>query len=151
MRRLIFLGFLAAMLFFITHVASAQEVSGTYCVTLNVTEDDDGPKNETVVFKMQFNPVKTGYGIVHSYFKPPDSGPIVMGGTYQSVGTSLFMNLMVTQKVSSSEREAEVVQVTINKSTLKGSFFSIGQEFDRSTRRYNQNYSSGTVTVKQCQ
>jgi hypothetical protein len=34
------------------------------------------------------------------------------------------MNLMVTQKVSSSEREAEVVQVTINKSTLKGSFFS---------------------------
>jgi hypothetical protein len=140
------------MLFCTTQVASAQEISGSYCVTLHVTEEEDGAEDETIVLKMMFTPVRTGYGTVHSYLKPPDSnGPIVIGGTYQSVGTSFFMNLMVTQKVSSSEREAAMVQAAVNKSTLKGTFFSIGQEFNRSTRRWHQDYSGGSIAMKKCQ
>jgi hypothetical protein len=151
MKRVALLGVLAAMLFFSAQAASAQEVSGTYCVTLNITEDDDGPTNQTIDFKIKLTPVKTGYGMAHGYFKPPDSGPVVMGGTYQSVGTLLYMNLVLTQKISSSEREAGVVQVTINKSTLKGSFFVIGHEFDRTTRQFGQNYSAGSVALRRCQ
>ena len=151
MKRVAFLGFLAAMLFFSAQAASAQELSGTYCATFHITEEESGPENVTVVIKMKIDPVKTGYGIVSGYFKPPDSGPVVMSGTYQSVGTSLFMNLVVTQKVDSSERQGDVAQVSINKSTLKGSFFTVSTSFDRSSRRFEQDYSAGTVTLKRCQ
>lgn len=131
--------------------AGAQVPSyvGKVCMTSTITARQTGPVTPQVVpivldvTNLGFNT----YSVVGAATATGDQ-PFVVGGTGTIVGGFLYMNLTTTQTHASGWMDTGINQTRLNLSTLQGTFYEIGHDFDPATGQFDLNrYTSGTVSV----
>ena len=87
--------------------------------------------------------------LFQGYIIVPGDGPVVMSGSGFVSGNTLTLTLCESQyHTSSTWRDSGVTHVSVDKTTLDGTFYSIGYDFktDPSDRKFDDRYSAGTLT-----
>ena len=117
--------------FTITDSTDESEIGGSITCTGGISKVGD----EFYIFQ--------GYIIV------PNDGPVVMSGSGFMSGNTLTLTLCVSQfHTSNSWRDGSVLHISIDKTTLDGTFYEIGYDFntDPDDRIFDNRYSAGTLT-----
>jgi hypothetical protein len=87
--------------------------------------------------------------LFQGYLIPPDDGPFVMTGSGFMTGNTLELTLRESQyHTSNTWRDGGVMHVSIDKTTLNGTVYDVGHDFntDPADRRFDARYSAGTLT-----
>ena len=87
--------------------------------------------------------------LFQGYIIVPNDGPVVMSGSGFMSGNTLTLTLCVSQfHTSNSWRDGSVLHISIDKTTLDGTFYEIGYDFntDPDDRIFDNRYSAGTLT-----
>jgi hypothetical protein len=106
------------------------------------------------------------FQIVHASLLPnptvddPDDKPILMSGTGQIISSQkgatphrvFYMNLHYSQEHADQSpykywHDGRIAQVSLDLSTLKGSFWMIGTDYDAATAQYDAGYDNLDVTL----
>jgi hypothetical protein len=75
------------------------------------------------------------------------NGPVLLTGGGVMIGNNLIFTLTQTQEhTDNSWCDGFIWQITIDKSNQNGTFYSVGQGFNKTTRNYGQEYAAGTVS-----
>jgi hypothetical protein len=154
MRRRIFVLALTTLLILGLSLANALAGSVNYLgkTTWSVTiTDDNKPEKIGAIFTMTGGISKVGdeFYLFQGYVSQGTDGPFIMAGSGVMIGNTLFFTLSESQKhTSSTWRDSGVMHVTIDKTTLNGTFFDIGHDFntDAGSRTFDQRYTAGTLT-----
>lgn len=132
---------------------SAITAEGNYCWNIKITEDKNGAITpETYVMKTHIVPLgnKTTAIIRGSVVVNDDYSPIITGVASIS-STSINATLNATQRHKNNNwNDTSSLQMVINQSTLKGTFFEIGHDFDRSSHTFDDRYSRGQLIPIKC-
>jgi hypothetical protein len=84
--------------------------------------------------------------LFQGYVTLSDDGPFVLSGSGFMNGTTLVFTLSSSQKHTSNKwRDSGVMRVSINKSTLNGTFYDIGTDFNTGTRVFGHRFTAGTL------
>jgi hypothetical protein len=119
--------------------------------TFSITLRESGPVSESASMTGAITRMGGTYYSFQGYVSLPDDGPIILAGGGVLVGDILYLNLTCTQKHTENDwRDTEIIHLELDKSTLNGTFYSVGQDFDESTAGTTQDFDSrfqaGTLT-----
>jgi len=90
---------------------------------------------------------------VQGYLIPTDGdGPFILAGGGVLIGETLYLNLSGTQKhTDQPNRDTGIMQVQLSKTTLNGTFYSIGRDFNLNdagpTPYFDSRFQAGTLTL----
>lgn len=152
----------ALVVFTMLLVVSAASVSeavfgeGDFCWTVKITQTEQGPVAiPGMLGKFHIKSLDPATFVMTGLVTVPGDNPFILTGTAAKIGTKIFANLVGTQdhKVDQGGglwRDMDIVRATIDSATLSGTIFGVGDSFDRSTRVFDQMYSSGTLTPRAC-
>jgi len=142
---------LAAVLFLSGESVRAQSLNGNMCFAVQITEDHGGPVNKAFVTKMHAVAQDKVHSTVSGVMQFPDDGPFVMTGMAVVQGKAIFVNLTVTQAHTSEPwKDSGIMQIRLNSTTMKGSIWTIGHDFDTQNRVFDSTYASGTIAKVAC-
>lgn len=140
---------LLGLLMLLPMLSMAQSYVGKVCAVNTLTTRDQGPVTP-VVFVMEFDVTNLGgttYSVAGGLLAPPDE-PVVATGHATLVGNELYFNLIVTQAHADGWVDTGINRTRLSLSTLTGTFYEIGHDYNTGTRTYDQNrYSAGTVAL----
>lgn len=132
--------------------ALAQDPSfmGKYCWNYTVT-DTTTDLVLPATFVMTTDIVKMGtasYSLI-GYLSVPDDNPVIFSGVGQFIGSTLYLSLIGSQNhLTGGWRDSSVFHAEINTSTLSGTFYDVGNDFNATTRaRDSSRYSAGTIEL----
>lgn len=132
---------------------AAIKSEGNYCWNIKITEDTSGSITPvSYVMKLHIVPIgnKTTAIIRGSVIVPDDYSPVITGIASISP-TSIRGNFDASQiHKNNNWNDTSRTQFTINQSTLKGTFFEIGHDFDRNGRTFDDRYSKGQLIPIKC-
>ena len=81
------------------------------------------------------------------YVTLDNDGPFVMSGSGFLMGTTLVFTLSESQEhTDNSWRDSGVMHIKVDQSTLNGTFYDIGLDYNTSTKVFDQRFSAGTLT-----
>ena len=118
----------------------------TFTITDSTKHDDIGM---SLTVTGGISKVGDEFYLFQGYLVVPNDGPFVMSGSGFMSGNTLTFTCRASQSHTSSPwRDGGVVQLSIDKTTLNGTFYSIGYDFntDPGDRIFDDRYSSGTLT-----
>lgn len=130
--------------------AAAQVPSylGKVCLISTVTVRQTGPVAPQV-YPIMLDVTNLGantYSVVGS-FRDIDQ-PFVVGGTASIIGGDLYFNMTTTQAHSDGWMDTAVHQARLNLSTMQGTFYEIGHDYNTANGQFDVNrYSAGTVSL----
>lgn len=129
--------------------AAAQGVPDTLCLSVTLTENEAGPLPTPKKFKMNVRlaTVNGTYFTIWGKVTVPQDGAFYVGGTGILETTWLTMNLTTSQKHTDAWRDAGIMQVKFNVSTLRGSFYEIANSFDTQNRVFDPMFSAGSLRI----
>lgn len=128
---------------------AAQSYLGRYCFTATVTQRDTSPVSESLPF--QYEAASLGGGMYALAGKTIGTGePFLIAGIAQLIGQELIGNLATTLRDEDGSRDTGVAQFRLNVSTLTGSFFEVGNDFNPSSGQFSRRYSAGTLVATAC-
>jgi hypothetical protein len=140
-------------LFGSTNSRAAINTEGNYCWNIKITEDQSGIiPPEIYTMKLHIVPVgnKTTAIIRGSVIVTDDYSPVVTGIASIS-SSSINANLDISQRHKDNTwNDTSSLQIIINQSTLIGTFFQIGLDFDRTTKKFDTRYSRGQLIPIKC-
>ena len=157
----------ALMFIAILFIASSENVSalvipdgpivdgGDFCWNMKITETKDGAvaSSTPMLTKVHVSPLDLFTYILTGTIAVPGDNPAIFNGTASFISTKIIGNLSVTQdhKTGNLFRDAGLTRITIDPITLKGTFFSIEQSFDRTNHAFDTpGYYSGILTPRPC-
>jgi hypothetical protein len=119
--------------------------------TLSITLREHGPVSESASMTGAITRMGGTYYSFQGYVSLPDDGPFILAGGGVLIGDILYLNLTGTQKHTDNDwRDTEVLHAQLDKITLNGTFYSVGQDFDANTAGTTQNFDirfqAGTLT-----
>jgi hypothetical protein len=119
--------------------------------TLSITLREHGPVSESASMTGAITRMGGTYYSFQGYVNVQDDGPFILAGGGVLIGDILYLNLTGTQKHTGNDwRDTEVLHAELDKTTLNGTFFSVGHDFDVSTAGTTQNFDTrfqaGTLT-----
>lgn len=130
---------------------SAQVIPDNVCLLVTITENEAGPL-PTPFQKVKMNVHLASDNAKHFtiWGKVIVSGdaPFYVGGTGILESTTLTMNLTSSQRHTDGWRDTGVMQVKYNISTLKGTFYEIGHDFDTVNHVFDERFTAGSL--RQC-
>lgn len=139
---------LAFLVMCVGGVSSAGAATTTVTLKVNQQYDETG-KSAAGPFKLTLYLTPQGttsYVVTGKVSGTVDSTPY-LGGTALVVGTNLICNLTITENnTTDKKRMGGVMQVTVNKTTYKGTYWWVGSRFNQSTLEFKDKYSYGTVS-----
>ena len=129
--------------------ADAATATLTKVLKLNQQYDEEGASAQgPFTLTVYLTPVANGstnYVVTGKVAGVTDGVPYI-GGTGLVVGTNLILNLTLTQNnTTEKKRTGAVLQVTVNKTTYKGTYWWVGTRFNQSSLEFKDKYSYGTV------
>lgn len=143
------------ILFYILISASntlAQDPSfmGKYCWDLIITDDTTG-LTLPATFILTTDIVKMGrasYSLI-GYVTDSGDNPAIFSGVGQIIDSTLYLSLIGSQRhLNGGWRDSSVLHAEINTSTLSGTFYDVGNDFNATTRaRDSSRYSAGTIEI----
>jgi hypothetical protein len=140
---LLLLGLSTSTAFPFNSVNYLGKTTWTFTITDHTNTSDIG---QSVTITGGISKVGDEFYQFYGYFDP-NNGPVLFTGGGVMIGDNLIFTLTQTQEhTDSSWRDGAVIQITIDKSTQSGTFYSVGHSFNKTTRTYGQYYGAGTVT-----
>lgn len=144
---------LPGLLMLLPLLAGAQSYMGKLCTVNTLTTREEGPVTPRV-FVVELDVTNLGgttYSVAGGVVAPPDE-PMVVTGHATLVGNDLYFNMIVTQAHADGWLDTGINRTRLNLSTLTGTFYEIGHDYNPSSRTYEQiRYSAGTVQLSACQ
>lgn len=132
--------------------ALAQDPSfmGKYCWNLTITDTTtDTPILSTFVLTTDIVKMGTASYSLIGYVTDPGDNPAIFSGVGQFIGSTLYLSLIGSQNhLIGGWRDSSVLHAEINTSTLSGTFYDVGNDFNATTRaRDSSRYTAGTVEI----
>jgi hypothetical protein len=92
------------------------------------------------------------YYTMQGYTILPNDGPLILAGGGVLIGETLYLNLTVAQQhTDNSWRDTGVLHLQLNKTTLNGTFYDVGHDFDTDSIGpspvFDSRFETGTVTL----
>jgi hypothetical protein len=88
---------------------------------------------------------------VSGVVQTPGDAPFVMTGMAVVQGKSIFINLIATQAhTAEPSRDSATMQIRLNAATMKGTFWTIGHDFNTEQPSFESTYSAGTIAKVDC-
>ncbi|MCX5888523.1 MAG: hypothetical protein NTY36_03625 [Deltaproteobacteria bacterium] len=118
--------------------------------TAAITDDTD-PTAMGNAFTVTGGISKVGdeFYLFQGYVIPEGDGPFVLSGSGFMNGNTLVFTLSSSQDhTNKTHRDSGVMHVSIDKTTLNGTFYDISTIFDKDARTFGQHYTAGTLTLK---
>ena len=132
---------------------AAITAEGNYCWNIKILEDESGSVTpETYMMKLHIVPIgnKSTAIIRGSVIVPDDYSPIITG-VASITSTTISANINATQRhKNNSWNDTSTAQITINQSTLNGTIFEVGYDFDRSSHKFDDRYMKGQLIYVKC-
>lgn len=132
--------------------AEAQTFLGEFCWQMTGTENESGPiPPETALARMGVTYLGGSYYLLQGIANSAD-GPVILNGTGIFYGSQVLMTLTLSQDHTPFDhwRDGSTVQVTLDASSLSGTFWDVGSSFNPTTRTFGPMYSAGTATFTSC-
>ncbi len=77
---------------------------------------------------------------------PDNDGPFVLSGSGFMMGTTPVFTLSESREhTSSSWRDSGVVHISLDKTTLNGTIYDIGHDYDKNAKVFDERYTAGTL------
>jgi hypothetical protein len=131
--------------------AAAQVPSylGKVCLISTITARQTGPVTPQVV-PMLLDVTNLGantYSVMGATTATGDQ-PFVVAGTATIIGGELYFNMTTTQSHASGWMDTGVNQTRLNLTTLQGTFYEIGHDFNTANGQFDTSrYTAGTVSL----
>jgi len=118
---------------------------------LSITMDDDGPASMSITMTGTITHMGGAYFTMQASLIPTDGdGPCVLAGGGVLIGETLYLSLAGSQHHTdgSGNRDTDVIHVELDKTTLNGTFYGVGNDFNISPDHYGygDHFSAGTLT-----
>jgi hypothetical protein len=124
----------------------AKGINGNFCFTAHITENEDGPCDETKTIAAHIKSVDASSVIMTGTQVTPNQGTIFFSGIGQVAGDTITFNVSFTRDaLTKSERQAGAMQMVLDKFTLSGSFWMIAQAYSTPSE-FGNGYNAGTIT-----
>jgi len=156
-KRTVVFFFLAVLLLALLGTPSwgAPQYLGQSTWTLTITMNEKGTYSEppTGTITMAITRMGGTYYTVQGYIIPTDDdGPFILAGGGVLIGETFYLNLSGTQKhTDKPNRDTEIMQVQLNKTTLNGTFYSVGRDFNLNDAGpspvWDSRFQAGTLTL----
>ncbi len=117
--------------------------------TATITDDTKAQKIGTS-FTITGGISKVGdeFYLFQGYVTAGTDGPFVISGSGFMMGTTLVFTLSESQEhTSDTWRDGGVMHVSVDKSSLNGTFYDIGHDFDQGTRAWDQRFTAGDLAL----
>jgi hypothetical protein len=129
----------------------APQYLGQSTWTISITLREHGSVSESASMTGAITRMGGAYYSFQGYVDVQDDGPFILAGGGVLIGDILYLNLTGTQKHTGNDwRDTEILHAQLDKTTLTGTFYSVGQDFDASTAGTTQNFDTrfqaGTLT-----
>lgn len=117
--------------------------------TAKITDDTDPSKiGGTFTITGGISKVGDEFYLFQGYVVDND-GPFVLSGAGFMNGNTLVFTLADSQNhTSKTHRDSGVMHVSIDKTTLNGTFYDISTIFEKDARTFGQHYTAGDLTLK---
>jgi hypothetical protein len=130
----------------------AAQYLGQATWTISADHRESGPISpQTFTMTGAITHVGGAYYAMQGYVSPPDEGPFIISGSGVLIGDTIFMTLGTSQQHRDYNRDTGVMHVELNQTSLGGTFYEVGHDFDTSSAGANpvfdSRYTSGTVTL----
>lgn len=123
----------------------------TWIITITMRENGIVTENMSGTVKMAVTQMGGNYVTVQGYLELPDDGPVILSGGGALINDTVHLTVIASQKHTDNNRDTEVMNIQLNKTTLNGTFYSVGNDFDVSTAgnspEFDTRFSSGTLTL----
>lgn len=140
---------LPGLLMLLPLLAGAQSYMGRVCVVSTLTTRDVGPVTPEVK-RIEFDVTHLGgsmYALAGGLIVPPGE-PVVSTGLATVVGNDLYFNTTVTVAHADGWVDTGINRTRLSLSSMTGTFYEIGHDYNTITRTYDQNrFSAGTVQL----
>jgi len=149
---LVILMILAALVLAWGTRAEAQTFLGEFCWQITGTENESGPiPPETALARMGVTYLGGSYYLLQGIANSPD-GPVILNGTGIFYGSQVLMSLSLSQDHTPFDhwRDSSIIQMTLNASSLSGTWWDVGNSFNLTTRTFLPMYGAGTATFITC-
>lgn len=130
--------------------AMAQTYIGTVCLLSTVQERETGPVAEEV-FIIKYDVTHLG-GLAYSIAGAMNNSnaPFVLSGHGTVIGNELYMNMTSTQGHGDGWQDTGINQTRLNLTTMTGTFYEIGHDFNPASKAWDNRYTRGTVAQVSC-
>jgi hypothetical protein len=117
----------------------------------SITMDDDGPVSSSMPMAAAITHMGGTYFTMQGYLILPDGdGPFIMAGGGVLIGETLYLSMAGSQHHTdgSGNRDTTVIHIELNKTTLNGTFYGVGNDFNISPDNYGygDHFAAGTFT-----
>jgi hypothetical protein len=128
----------------------AQTHIGTVCLSSVINERETGPvEPETVVARYDVTNLGGNAYSVTGYVDITNE-PFVTTGQGVVINGVLIMNITTTQRHVAGWRDTGINQTRLDLTTMSGSFYEIGRDFDPTNKTWDSRYTAGTVSRVDC-
>jgi hypothetical protein len=133
-------------------LGAAQQYLGQTTWTVTKTQDKHGPVNPPQNFTFTGSITRMGgaYYTMQGYVNVPADGPFIAAGGGVLLGNLLYLTLSTSQRHVGTDRDSRVLHLELNKTTLNGTYYEEGRDFDTATAGpspvFSDHFSAGTVT-----
>lgn len=148
-------GLIALLLLAGSEARAGSSYLGKFCFTSTITSRQTGPVSpQTMVSQYDVSSIGgNAYIIVGSV--DITNEPFVttgFGTVIGNIGNKLYLNMTTTQSHADSQwRDTGINQTQLDLSTLSGTFYEVGHDFDPATGSFdNSRYTAGTVALMTC-
>lgn len=125
---------------------------GNYCWNLKITENETGPvPTQTYLMKMHIAPIGNGTtaSLTGKVIVSDDNSPLLTGIATVS-STMISGNLVGTQIHTGTSRDTSIIRMNMNPTTLSGTFYEVGHDFDRGNHTFDERFTAGRLVPVQC-
>jgi hypothetical protein len=132
----------------VLHSAHAALPAGDMCWKVTKTQSEKGLVNpaQTFTVRMHLKALDASMGAAYGYVTVPGDNPFILSGNYFKIGANIYLNMVISQKHTNTWRDSGTMQITLNASTLSGTFYEIRSDFDTKAKVFDSGYSSGNIT-----
>lgn len=124
----------------------ADQYLGETTWTSTITDSSDNQPNTTFTVTGGIDKINSHYFLFQGYVIPPDDLPYVLSGSGVLTGDNLILTLTSSQEHNSQWLDTGILQVSLNKATLSGTFYEVRTDLSP-IRTYSDGYSIGTLTL----
>ena len=131
-------------------LAQDPNFMGKYCWDLTITDTTtDTPILSTFILTTDIVKMGTASYSLIGYVTDPGDNPAIFSGVGQVIGSTLYLSMIGSQNhLIGGWRDSSVLHAEINTSTLGGTFYDVGNDFNATTRaRDSSRYTAGTIQI----
>jgi hypothetical protein len=130
----------------------AAQYLGESTWTFSITQNSNGAVSASASMTGAISRTGGTYYTMQGYISLPDDGPFIMAGGGVLIGETLYLNLTVAQHhTDNSWRDTGVLHAQLNKTTLSGTFYEVGRDFQTSSIGpspvFGNRFEAGTLTL----